>query len=49
MYVDDDIGSTVLDQYSNQRSTGSAAPTGEMDSTKIIYLPTASGPTLVAT
>jgi len=48
VYADDDIGSTVLGQYSNQRSTGSAAPTGEMDSTEIIYLPTASGPMPVA-
>ncbi|RYF01439.1 MAG: RHS repeat protein [Comamonadaceae bacterium] len=49
VYADDGIGSTVLGQYRNQRSTTSAAPAGEMDSTEVIYLPTASGPMPIAT
>lgn len=44
VYAEDGIGSTVLGNYSNRRSTDSAAPAGEMDSTEVIYLPTASGP-----
>ncbi len=48
VYAEDDLGSTVLGQYSNQRTTGSAAPAGEKDSTEVIYLPTASGPMPVA-
>ncbi|KAB2903113.1 MAG: hypothetical protein F9K35_03265 [Burkholderiaceae bacterium] len=35
---------TVLGQYANRRSGTSVAPGGEMDSTEVIYLPTASGP-----
>ncbi|RYF01441.1 MAG: hypothetical protein EOO32_03960 [Comamonadaceae bacterium] len=49
VYADDGIGSTVLGQYRNKRSTTSAAPAGEMDSTEVIYLPTASGPMPIAT
>ncbi|CAM4021328.1 RHS repeat-associated protein [Paracidovorax anthurii] len=48
VYAEDGIGSTVLGQYGNRRSGNSAAPAGEMDSTEIIYLPTASGPMPVA-
>lgn len=48
VYAEDDIGSTVLGQYGNRRSTSSPAPAGEMDSTEVIYLPTASGPMPVA-
>lgn len=44
LYADDATGSTVLGQYSNQRSTNSAAPAGETDSTEVLWLPTASGP-----
>ena len=44
LYADDATGSTVLGQYSNQRSTNSAAPAGEADSTEVLWLPTASGP-----
>ena len=44
LYADDATGSTVLGQYSNQRSTHSAAPAGEADSTEVLWLPTASGP-----
>ncbi|MDH4466358.1 MAG: hypothetical protein QE290_20190 [Acidovorax sp.] len=44
VYADDDIGATVLGVYGNRRSTTSAAPTGEMDSTEVIYLPTPGGP-----
>ncbi|GKS85427.1 RHS repeat-associated core domain-containing protein [Acidovorax sp. SUPP1855] len=46
--AEDGIGSTVLGQYGNRRSSNSAAPAGEMDSTEVIYLPTASGPMPVA-
>ena len=49
VYADDGIGSTVLGQYRNQRSTTSGAPAGEMDSTEVIYLRTASGPMPIAT
>ena len=48
LYAEDGIGSTVLGQYSSQRSSTSASPTGEPDSTEIIYLPTANGPMPVA-
>ena len=48
VYADDGIGSTVLGQYSNRRSSNSAAPQGENDSTEIIYLPTAAGPMPIA-
>ncbi|GKT19446.1 hypothetical protein AVHY2522_22490 [Acidovorax sp. SUPP2522] len=48
VYAEDGIGSTVLGQYGNRRSSNSAAPAGEMDSTEVIYLPTASGPMPVA-
>lgn len=48
LYAEDGIGSTVLGQYSSQRSSTSAAPTGEPDSTEIIYLPTPSGPMPIA-
>lgn len=48
VYAEDGIGSTVLGQYANQRSSNSAAPAGEMDSTEVIYLPTASGPMPIA-
>ncbi|MDH4427648.1 MAG: RHS repeat-associated core domain-containing protein [Acidovorax sp.] len=48
VYADDDIGSTVLGVYGNRRSTNSAAPTGEMDSTEVIYLPTPGGPMPIA-
>ncbi|MDP3229107.1 MAG: RHS repeat-associated core domain-containing protein [Acidovorax sp.] len=44
LYADDATGSTVLGQYSNQRSTTSAAPAGETDSTEVLWLPTANGP-----
>ncbi|MDA8444385.1 RHS repeat-associated core domain-containing protein [Paracidovorax valerianellae] len=48
VYAEDGIGSTVLGQYGSRRSADSAAPAGEMDSTEIIYLPTAAGPMPVA-
>jgi uncharacterized protein RhaS with RHS repeats len=48
MYADDGVGSTELGLYCNRRSTASAAPAGESDSTEIIYLPTASGPMPIA-
>jgi len=48
LYAEDGIGSTVLGQYSSQRSSTSAAPTGEPDSTEIVYLPTPSGPMPIA-
>ncbi|GKS93401.1 RHS repeat-associated core domain-containing protein [Acidovorax sp. SUPP2825] len=48
VYAEDGIGSTVLGQYGNRRSSNSAAPAGEMDSTEVIYLPTAGGPMPVA-
>ncbi|WP_146749413.1 RHS repeat-associated core domain-containing protein [Paracidovorax anthurii] len=48
VYAEDGIGSTVLGQYGNRRSSNSGAPTGEMDSTEVIWLPTASGPLPVA-
>ncbi|WCM93295.1 DUF6531 domain-containing protein [Acidovorax sp. NCPPB 2350] len=48
VYAEDGIGSTVLGQYANRRSGDSAAPAGEMDSTEVIWLPTASGPMPVA-
>ena len=48
LYAEDGIGSTVLGQYGNRRSTNSAAPAGELDSTEVIYLPTASGPMPIA-
>ncbi len=38
----------MLGQYSNQRSTHSAAPAGEADSTEVLWLPTASGPMPIA-
>lgn len=38
----------LLGTYSNQRSASSAAPAGEMDSTEVIYLPTAQGMVPVA-
>ena len=38
----------MLGQYSNQRSTNSAAPAGEADSTEVLWLPTASGPMPIA-
>ena len=31
LYAEDGIGSTVLGQYGNRRSTNSAAPAGELD------------------
>ena len=49
VYAEDGIGSTVLGQYRNQRSSDSGAPAGEMDSTEVIYLPTANGPLPIAT
>ncbi|MDA8523439.1 RHS repeat-associated core domain-containing protein [Acidovorax sp. NCPPB 4044] len=48
VYAEDGIGSTVLGQYGNARSSDSAAPAGEMDSTEVIWLPTATGPLPVA-
>lgn len=48
VYAEDGEGSTVLGQYSNRRSSNSSASAGEMDSTEIIYLPTAGGPMPVA-
>jgi len=48
VYAEDGEGSTVLGQYSNRRSPGSATPQGENDSTEIIYLPTAAGPIPIA-
>ncbi|GKT26118.1 RHS repeat-associated core domain-containing protein [Acidovorax sp. SUPP3334] len=48
VYAEDGIGSTVLGQYGSRRSGNSAAATGEMDSTEVIYLPTAAGPMPVA-
>ncbi|SFE05159.1 RHS repeat-associated core domain-containing protein, partial [Paracidovorax konjaci] len=48
VYAEDGIGSTVLGQYGNRRSNNSAAPASEMDSTEVIWLPTASGPLPVA-
>ncbi|SFE07567.1 RHS repeat-associated core domain-containing protein, partial [Paracidovorax konjaci] len=48
VYAEDAIGSTVLGQYGNRRSSDSAAPAGEMDSTEVIWLPTATGPLPVA-
>lgn len=48
LYAEDGIGSTVLGQYGNRRSTNSAAPAGELDGTEVIYLPTASGPMPIA-
>ncbi|WCM93923.1 hypothetical protein M5C99_04105 [Acidovorax sp. NCPPB 2350] len=48
VYAEDGIGSTVLGQYGNLRSSDSAAPAGEMDSTEVIWLPTATGPMPVA-
>jgi len=48
VYAEDGIGSTVLGQYGSRRSADSAAAAGEMDSTEVIYLPTANGPMPVA-
>ncbi|WCM87698.1 RHS repeat-associated core domain-containing protein [Acidovorax sp. NCPPB 3576] len=48
VYAEDGIGSTVLGQYGSRRSSDSAAPAGEMGSTEVIYLPTASGPMPIA-
>jgi RHS repeat-associated protein len=48
VYADDEIGATVLGVYGNRTSTTSAAPTGEMDSTEVIYLPTPGGPMAIA-
>ncbi|GKT26111.1 RHS repeat-associated core domain-containing protein [Acidovorax sp. SUPP3334] len=48
VYAEDGIGSTVLGQYGSRRSSDSAAPAGEMDSTEVIYLPTATGPMPIA-
>ncbi|WP_284415329.1 RHS repeat-associated core domain-containing protein [Acidovorax sp. SUPP3334] len=48
VYAEDGIGSTVLGQYGSRRSSDSAAPAGEMDSTEVIYLPTAAGPMPIA-
>ncbi|WP_244883846.1 RHS repeat-associated core domain-containing protein [Paracidovorax oryzae] len=48
VYAEDGIGSTVLGQYGNRRSADSAAPASEMDSTEVIWLPTATGPMPVA-
>ncbi|WOI45635.1 RHS repeat-associated core domain-containing protein [Acidovorax sp. BLS4] len=48
VYAEDGIGSTVLGQYGSRRSSDSAAPAGEMDSTEVIYLPTANGPMPIA-
>ncbi|GKS92852.1 RHS repeat-associated core domain-containing protein [Acidovorax sp. SUPP2539] len=48
VYAEDGIGSTVLRQYGSRRSSDSAAPAGEMDSTEVIYLPTANGPMPIA-
>ncbi|GAB2828716.1 hypothetical protein GCM10027276_34540 [Comamonas piscis] len=42
LYSDAD-SAQLLGTYSNQRSASSAAPAGEMDSTEILYLPTAQG------
>ncbi|MDA8445728.1 hypothetical protein, partial [Paracidovorax valerianellae] len=36
VYAEDGIDSTVLGQYGNRRSSNSAAPAGEMDSTEVI-------------
>ncbi len=38
------VAGGVLGMYGNRTSTTSAAPTGEMDSTEVIYLPTPGGP-----
>ncbi len=48
VYAEDGIGSTVLGQYGNRRSSDSGAPASEMDSTEVIWLPTAAGPMPVA-
>ncbi|GKS77507.1 hypothetical protein AVME950_21445 [Acidovorax sp. SUPP950] len=48
VYTEDGIGSTVLGQYGSRRSSDSAAAAGEMDSTEVIYLPTANGPMPIA-
>ena len=42
LYSEED-SAQLLGTYSNQRSASSAAPAGEMDSTEVIYLPTAQG------
>jgi len=41
-------GTAIIGTYRNQRSASSVAPAGEMDSTEVIYLPTAQGMTPVA-
>ena len=38
----------MLGQFGRRRSVDSAASAGEMDSTEIIYLPTAAGPMPIA-
>ncbi|MFE1571537.1 RHS repeat-associated core domain-containing protein [Comamonas odontotermitis] len=48
LYSEED-SAQLLGTYSNQRSASSAAPAGEMDSTEVIYLPTAQGMVPVAT
>ncbi|MFE1574157.1 RHS repeat-associated core domain-containing protein [Comamonas odontotermitis] len=47
LYSEED-SAQLLGTYSNQRSASSAAPAGEMDSTEVIYLPTAQGMVPVA-
>ena len=42
LYSEDDAAQ-LLGTYSNQRSASSAAPAGELDSTEVLYLPTAQG------
>ncbi|MFA9287398.1 RHS repeat-associated core domain-containing protein [Comamonas sp. SY3] len=48
MYSEED-SSQLLGVYSNERSANSAAAAGEMDSTEVIYLPTAQGLLPIAT
>ncbi len=42
-FYSDDDGTSPLGFYSSQRSSNSAAPAGENDSTELLYLPTANG------
>ncbi|MDR2335186.1 MAG: hypothetical protein LBE61_17100 [Burkholderiaceae bacterium] len=42
-FYSDDDGTNPLGFYSSQRSSNSAAPAGENDSTELLYLPTANG------
>jgi YD repeat-containing protein len=48
IYSEED-SSQLLGVYSNERSANSAAAAGEMDSTEVIYLPTAQGLLPIAT